>query len=252
MKLFKLLQRWWSPEVESGTRDYHWAGKSDVGKVRPHNEDYWQAVAEQGLWVVCDGMGGHRAGELASRIAVETIVGQVKNGRQLPEAILAAHAGVHSLENDPSAGKQPGTTVVILLLDGDCWQLAWVGDSRCWLVERGKITQISHDHTVVQQLVDWGDITAEEAVTHPDRNRLSQAVGQEGKPPIVGKADGTLQAGMTFLLATDGMAHWNEPDTLAEVLAADDLQVVVDQLVADSLEAGGHDNVTCVVVRAEG
>ncbi len=251
MSLLKNIKKIFSAPKPSPLKSVvQWAGKSDVGKVRTNNEDFWLAEPEIGLWVVCDGMGGHHAGEYASELAAKTLLKKVKEGFSLKDVIPIAHEAVCQLGQNPEKGKLPGTTVAALQVKKKQWHLAWVGDSRCWLLQQGQLNQLSHDHTVVQQLVDWGDITPEEAQNHPDRNRLSQAVGQEGKPPIVGKADGTLQAGMTFLLATDGMAHWNEPDTLAEVLAADDLQVVVNQLVADSLEAGGHDNVTCVVVRA--
>jgi protein phosphatase len=220
-----------------------------VGKVRQNNEDCLLMLPDIGLYLVCDGMGGHSSGELASKLAVETINAEIRNGKELKKAILAAHHVITGLqpEDKQMAGK-PGSTVVALQIKGGSWRICWVGDSRSWVLQKGKMEQLTVDHTVVQQMVNWGDISEEEALTHPDRNRLSQAFGSRDEPPVVGCVDGSLASGMRFLLATDGMALWNAPAELAKVLGGGTVDLVVERLIDLSLAEGGKDNVSCVVV----
>ncbi len=229
------------------------AGKSDLGLVRKNNEDYFLLKPELGLWLVCDGMGGHAGGELASKMAAETVAKEVASGQTLTQAILESHKQVCTIEvTEEMQKKRPGSTIVALKIDGDKWQMAWVGDSRGWLQQGSKIQQVSHDQTVVQQLVDWGDITAEDALSHPDRHQLSQVLGQEKKEMLVGTASGTLSTGNCFLLATDGLAYWNEPHKLAAIIKEnrkENLEQVIDTLIQVSLDNGGKDNVTCVLVQ---
>ncbi|WP_457575855.1 PP2C family protein-serine/threonine phosphatase [Desulfomarina sp.] len=225
------------------------AGRSDIGRLRKNNEDSLLIAEEIGLYLVSDGMGGHRGGETASKCAADTIAAEIRAGKTLKDSLLAAHreiAGLGTGKEDTHS--RPGSTVVALLLTCNSWQLCWVGDSRGWLLHKGNLQQLSVDHTVVQQMVNWGDISEKEALTHPDRNQLSQALGSRDVPPVVGCVDGRLERGMRFLLATDGMALWNEPGKLAEILGSGDGNTVVDRLIELSLAEGGRDNVSCVVV----
>lgn len=235
--------------VGSSGFNISWAAATDVGKLRANNEDSWLADPEAGIWVVCDGMGGHEAGEQASKLAAETIVDRVKQGANLDKAIHYGHQAVLSLANAHNQSKAPGTTVVALHIEQNNWQLGWVGDSRGWLSEKDGLRQITHDHSVVQQLIDWGVITPEEALVHPDRSRLSQVVGQPHKPPAAGLAEGVLAADDIFLLASDGMAHWHNPAVLQGILQKFSPQEAVDRFIGESLAAGGHDNITCMVIQ---
>lgn len=232
------------------------AGDTDVGIVRSNNEDCIVLRQGLGLFVVCDGMGGHRGGEQASRSATETIVEQIEKGESLKNSILAAHRAICSLDLAQDGEKEhkgkPGSTVVALVTTASSWQVGWVGDSRCWMLsDTTEIEQITVDHTVVQQMVTWGDITPEEARSHPDRNRLSQALGTGEHEPQVGLREGKLQSDMIILLATDGMAMWNEPQQLGAILDTQPPSESVQQLIEASLAAGGHDNVSCIVVQCQ-
>lgn len=225
------------------------AASSDVGKVRKNNEDSYYCSEEQGLFIVCDGMGGHRGGEIASRVAVETIQESVASQRPLVDAVLDAHGAIMKIEGSSSSHRgRPGSTVIALQIKDGWWNLVWVGDSRAWLVEKGVIQQLTVDHTVVQQLVNWGDITAEEAMVHPEKNRLSQVLGQSEFVPVPGLVEGKLKAGMTFLLASDGMTFWDEKEKLKNILQEYSSREAVGKLVEESLKDGGHDNVTSLVV----
>jgi len=247
--IFSKLVNLFTAKYSSGLFHQEYAGKTHVGRVRKNNEDCLLMLPDIGLYLVCDGMGGHSSGERASKLAVDTIAAEIQNGKGLTEAILVAHREIAALESaaEQMAGK-PGSTVVALQIKGGSWQLCWVGDSRGWLLQQGKIEQLTVDHTVVQQMVNWGDISEEEALTHPDRNRLSQALGSRDEPPVVGCVDGALAPGMRFLLATDGMALWNTPLSLEEVLGTGSADRVVDRLIELSLAEGGRDNVSCISV----
>lgn len=227
-----------------------WAGASHIGKIRQRNEDCYAVDGELGLWVVCDGVGGGADGDKASRLAVSVVVESYRAGKSLSEAILQADVRLREMAVDTSMGKnRPGCTVVALAIQDLSWQMAWVGDSRGWLLEKDVIRQVSIDHTITRQLVSWGDITEEEAKTHPDRHRLTQALGLGDRPPKVAEEKGLCTKNTTFLLATDGLAFWDEPDRLAVLLREKASErKLVDLLIAASLEAGGHDNVTCIVV----
>lgn len=235
---------------KQNTFSYAAVGKSDVGKVRTNNEDNFVICEDSQLFVVCDGMGGHSCGEVASKIAVDTMVEKVSQQCTLQDAVISAHNEISKLE--PLAGEsggKPGSTIVALKFTGTSWQLAWVGDSRIWQLRKEQLQQLTIDHTVVQKMVNWGDLTPEEAMTHPERNRLSQVLGQVENVPVVGLLEGKLEAGMMFLLASDGMTHWDETDRLQEILLSHQLHSAVKNLISLSLEAGGHDNVTCIVVK---
>lgn len=222
---------------------------TDVGKVRSNNQDAYYCSCEEGLFIVCDGMGGHRDGELASQTAVEAVKVCAARGESLQKAISEAHRQVFALGegNHKSNKGRPGSTIVALKIQQGMYQLVWVGDSRGWLLQDKELTQLTVDHTVVQQMVNWGDLSPEEAAQHPDRNRLSQVLGQEEKEPVCGFIEGKVKPGMAFLLATDGMAYWDDRAKLQQILATKSPKGAVELLITNSLRAGGKDNVTCLV-----
>ena len=143
--------------------------RTDVGRVRDHNEDNYVANAELGLWVVSDEMGGHEAGEVASEITVTELPERTRNGAALDEAIGAIH---QSILDSPAPGRGApgmGATVVALKNDGMRYRVAWVGDSRAYLWDGEHLQQLTRDHSFVQRLIDSGAITAEEAAEHLEK-----------------------------------------------------------------------------------
>ncbi|MPZ60696.1 MAG: SpoIIE family protein phosphatase [Propionibacteriales bacterium] len=222
---------------------------SDVGRVRRNNQD--SGFASSNLLVVADGMGGAAAGDLASAVTVETLR-RLDNTH--PEDMLEALAGaVHRandrlgeiIEEDPSV-EGMGTTVTAALFDGHRLGLAHIGDSRAYLFRNGQLTRLTHDHTFVQGLVDEGRITEAEARSHPHRSLILRALdGRHDTDPDL--TTHTLQAGDRLLLCSDGLCGFVDDKVIAGVLASGTPEAASVELVSRALEAGGGDNITCVV-----
>jgi len=227
-----------------------WAVETNSGLIRQHNEDYYITRPVLGLWVLCDGLGGHAKGALASRVCAEDVMKCVMQGKSLEESVQRAHETVNKMEAERSnVSGNPGTTVAVLYISGKKWEVAWVGDTRVWLYERGRIRQVTQDHTVVRQLLDWGAITEEEAKVHPDRHMLSSVVGIGEKSLQVGTNSGKWNSKQVFMLGTDGMAHRDDPEVLSEILSNfRNPDQIVDRLKTASLEKGGFDNFTIAVI----
>ena len=151
----------------------NYAARTDVGRIREHNEDSYCANEKLGLYVIADGMGGHASGEVASDIAVTVIEQQIEQGNSLLEAIELAHLAIVKGVKTGAGKAGMGTTVVAVLLQGDAYTLAWVGDSRAYLWHDG-LSQLSKDHSLVQMLLDTKQITEAEARVHPRKNIIYQ------------------------------------------------------------------------------
>ena len=239
-----------SSNVDSGSTNHlAWGARSDVGLVRSHNEDAFLSQAP--LFVVCDGMGGHAAGEVASHIAVKAI------GEQAPEtadeillgaAVESANEAV--LEGALTGIGKPGMgcTATCVLIENNLMAVAHVGDSRVYLLHNGTLVRITHDHSYVEELVDAGEITADEARVHPSRSIITRALGSD---PDMYADHFTLDVstGDRIILCSDGLSSM-VPDKEIEELAVSSVtpQAAADTLVSAALTAGGHDNVTVVVV----
>jgi serine/threonine protein phosphatase PrpC len=225
---------------------------SHVGHVREHNEDNYLVRPELDLWAVADGMGGHLAGEVASRVAVDELVKRVAQGESLPNAIGATHHAV--LEAVARGEGQPsmGTTIVALQVQDTHYQIAWVGDSRAYLMGQHGLRQLSRDHSFVQLLLDAGAIADSEAAHHPDRNIVTQAIGTSGMPEVkVDTVDGQLYRGDQILLCSDGLSGEVSEQLIHDILAAPgDETAKTEALIAVALKHGGADNVTVVLVSA--
>ena len=218
---------------------------------RTRNEDTYHADVSLGLFLVADGMGGHQHGEVASALVRDAVVELVGSGRGLIEAVngaadrLLAHAR-------PSFDILPmGTTIVALRIIDDKYEVAWVGDSRIYLWQQ-TLRRVSHDHSLVQALVEAGQLDPAQASRHPQRNLLTQALGVTATEQLqIGIARGTLEQGMTFLLCTDGLTECVDDALIARTIARNDLaaQECIDQLLLAALDAGGDDNITGVIVR---
>ena len=239
-----------------------YAGRSDVGKVRPGNEDAFFADNERGVFIVADGMGGHVAGEVASQIVTETVgpgvchaIGEGLSAADLEDRVLelieeANQAILQRAESEPEKRGMGTTLTLLALVPGSEYLIEQVGDSRGYLLRDGLLNQITRDHTVVQQQVDRGALTPEQARDHPLSHILTRALGTEANVEADTFAD-TTQAGDIFLLCSDGLSGMLSDEVIEAILSTptDDLQDVADALVDAANAAGGLDNVTAVVVK---
>ncbi|WP_256645397.1 PP2C family protein-serine/threonine phosphatase [Thermomonas paludicola] len=223
-----------------------------VGLRRELNEDTYYGDSELGLWLVADGMGGHEYGEVASALARETIVREVRAGNSLAGAIRVADEEIIHCSKRRGDSLPMGTTVVAARVNGNRFEVAWVGDSRVYLWRDAALTQISHDHSYVQELIAQGAISADQARSHPHRNVVTQALGVTDPQQLnVETLAGELRPGMQLLLCSDGLTEEVDDHHIAQVLAHCECsaQECVDGLVAAALDGGGSDNVTVILVR---
>ena len=223
-----------------------------VGLRRELNEDTYYGDSELGLWLVADGMGGHEYGEVAAAMAREIIVNEVRAGSDLSRTIKVADEEIIRCSKRRGDSLPMGTTVVAARIHGNQFEVAWVGDSRVYLWRDGTLTQISHDHSYVQELIAQGAISAAQARNHPHRNVVTQALGVTAPEQLnVETLNGELRAGMQLLLCSDGLTEEVDDRQIARVLAHGECsaQECVDGLVAAALDGGGSDNVTVVLVR---
>lgn len=224
---------------------------SHVGLRRELNEDTYYGDTELGLWLVADGMGGHEFGEVASALARDTVVREVKSGRTLVDSIRSADEEIIRQSRRRAEGLPMGTTMVALRTNDNRFELAWVGDSRAYLWN-GQLRQLSSDHSYVQELIDQGAITPEQARTHPRRNVVTQALGVTDPESLkVETISGELRPGFQILLCSDGLTEEVDDATIGSLLSQPELsaQECVDHLVSAALDGGGSDNVTVVLLR---
>jgi len=228
-------------------------GLSHAGRVRELNEDRFLIAPRSGLWLVADGMGGHDAGEIASASIVEHLatLGVASSAPDLrarfEDRVVRANAQIWDIAQ-ARGGATIGSTVAALLTFDRQFACIWLGDSRVYLVRDGMISQLSHDHTEVQELLDRGVITPDEARVWPRRNVITRAVGVE-EEIATDMELGQARPGDIFVLNTDGLtAHVNDAEIL-EAASAHAPQGACEALVEKVLERGGTDNVTVVVVK---
>jgi protein phosphatase len=223
-----------------------------VGLRRELNEDTYYGDSELGLWLVADGMGGHEYGEVASALAREAIVREVRQGMPLAQAIRTADEDIIRASHQRGDALPMGTTVVAARVAGRRFEVAWVGDSRAYLWRDGQLVQLSQDHSYVQELIGRGAISVEQARSHPHRNVVTQALGVTDPQQLnVETMSGELDAGMQLLLCSDGLTEEVGDTGISQVLSQLDCsaQECVDELVAAALDGGGSDNITVVLVR---
>jgi PPM family protein phosphatase len=235
---------------------YDAAGASDTGQVRPANEDSYafhiEANKTAGNFVVCDGMGGAAAGELASRLAADAMLQAMSAGLPTAENMRQAAGAANSLVFS-RAGLDPalegmGTTLVALALRGWHGWLAHVGDSRCYRLRGGQLERLTEDHSLVEEQVRRGQLTPAQAAVSPLRNVITRAVGIEAQV-TVDVAEIEVAAGDMYLLASDGLTREISDRRLAEILRGDGgLERICAELIAAANRAGGGDNITCLLV----
>ena len=223
-----------------------------VGKVRPHNEDSYLVDAEFGFSVLADGMGGHEGGEIASQIVANSVSADIHDGKMMVDALVNAHNAVLYAAKNGGGRLGMGSTAVAIRLDEESFEIAWVGDSRAYCWDGEQLIQITKDHSLVQQMIDEGSITAEEASTHPRRNYITQSMGMpESQELSVGQIEGRLYSGYQFLLCSDGLTDEVTHSEISGILGLDlDEQQKADRLIQRAVDNGGADNITVVLFSA--
>ncbi len=230
------------------------ASVSEVGFVRKLNEDASLDRPDLGLWVVADGMGGHDSGDYASRLIVD-LLGQMpppnSAGNLLSEIRHRLERANHMLRakaSERGQGSIIASTVVVLMAFGEHFACLWAGDSRMYRLRDGEFLQVTHDHSHVQELVDVGVLSADEAESHPQANVVTRAVGADDSLALDKKHD-RLQAEDIFLLCSDGLTRVVPDQDIASILHREDLDTAVQTLVDTALERGSRDNITVVSVK---
>ena len=228
------------------------AGVTDVGRVRDGNEDDFLDQADRlGLVAVADGMGGHRAGEVASATALEALRAAVASGEGLRDAIEGANEAVLEKSESDRELQGMGTTLTAGMLGTDgSLMVGHVGDSRAYLIREGELRQITDDHSLVEEMVRGGELTPEQAEVHPQRSIITRALGID--PQVdVDVYPIELEPGDRVLLCSDGLTTMLRPDEIANILGREQDSRRAAQLLVDAANAaGGEDNVTAVIVEA--
>jgi len=245
-------------------------GATDVGRRRKDNEDAYLVDDELGLYVVCDGMGGHAAGEVASARTIEVVRDHVRANievvrklgedfnqenraaaiRLLERAIQLACADVYQLAQADAAKRGMGTTCVALLVAGEKGVIGHVGDSRIYLIRGGQAHRLTEDHTLVQAQLKQGVITRDQAETSPYRNVITRAVGIQASVHVDTLLTDLLP-GDVYLLCSDGLHGYIEDDETAEAFTSAPLPELPEALIRLANERGGKDNITVVAVQAK-
>ncbi|MFI5303544.1 MAG: Stp1/IreP family PP2C-type Ser/Thr phosphatase [Nitrospiria bacterium] len=234
---------------------------SDIGKVRKGNEDSWGVFQDISLCIVADGMGGHKAGDIASKLAVETIYQVLRERKHsddlrfeqishyLNDSIQKANLKIfeEGKKNPGQAGM--GTTVVVTWIKNDNATIAYVGDSRAYLLRKNNLRQITSDHTLVNDYLTKGLLQLNEVDHHPLRHVLSRAVGPQEQV----EADilcVPLQPGDILLLCTDGLSNMLSKDKMEDILnSPESIETKNQRLINQALDSGGSDNVTAMLIQ---
>lgn len=240
--------------------EYTFQLRTHIGKVRSVNED---AVGELKLpnghvFVVCDGMGGHVGGAIASQLAVDSFLEYFKTHTE--ESIVSALQIAFQFANEQIYARTiqspelvgMGTTAVVFVVQGEKCYVGHVGDSRCYVSSDGKLDRLTKDHSFVQQLIDQGIISENEAETHPKKNQISKALGNAPtvEPTLVSEPI-LLKSGSRILLCSDGLCGLVNDELIHELLELNALENSVDRLIDFALEAGGTDNISACVIQIE-
>lgn len=231
---------------------------TDVGQARDMNQDYMFASENPignlpNLFVVADGMGGHNAGDVASRLAIETLLDWVQEHNEetnpliiFRKAIEEANGRLLDLAQNNEQLQGMGTTMVAAVIDGETLYVANVGDSRLYVVEE-TITQITKDHSLVEEMVRRGEIDKEEARNHPNKNIITRAIGTSTQI-AVDCFEKKINLETTILLCSDGLTNMIEDTEIFSIVkASSELETVGEQLIKVANENGGKDNITVIL-----
>ena len=226
----------------------YFAGNTDKGLVRSNNEDFF--YAKRNLLIVADGMGGHNAGEVASKLAVDTVISVLDGIKEnYEESLIQAIKEANKVVFEKATGEQSGmgTTIDICICDKDKIYLGHVGDSRVYVIRDGKAIKITEDHSYVELLVQKGEITADEAKDYPMKNMITKAIGVSNS--IEGDFyEFALKKGDKILLCTDGLTNMLTDGEIVEVISkSENVDEAADVLIKKANAAGGKDNITVIV-----
>jgi len=250
----------------------HMTGKTDTGMVRDHNEDCFLIVPESGIAILADGMGGHQAGEVASAMAIDRVTHYLLNAfavshaaksaaangasfvsAALVDAIKAANTAIYDASISRPEQSGMGTTIVAAAFHDNTLSVAHVGDSRLYRYRNGVLSQVTEDHSMVQELLRRGLMTPEEARTSLNRNLVTRALGID---PLVevDVREQQYEDGDIYLLCSDGLNDVLTDEEIAAVLAQhpDNMESAAQQLITDVNVRGGPDNVSIVLIRTDG
>ncbi|MBS7527435.1 Stp1/IreP family PP2C-type Ser/Thr phosphatase [Fusibacter paucivorans] len=229
---------------------------TDVGKMRANNEDVYSVLEDARVYIVCDGMGGHQAGEIAAQAATEDITAAIAEIETLTadnfsdairSVLVNVNAKIMAMAAENEAYRNMGTTLVLAALSEPYLLVANVGDSRCYIVKDGKLVQVSKDHSLVAELVKIGSISEAEAEKHPDRNIITSAIGVDESFEVftdVVPLDGVSH----ILLCTDGLTNMLNPKRILALLTEPPFEEAANALVNEANDSGGQDNITVVCI----
>ncbi|RXH35817.1 serine/threonine protein phosphatase [Bradyrhizobium nanningense] len=223
-----------------------------AGRVRERNEDSFLVRTDVGLWAVADGMGGHEAGDLASRIVVQSLdaIGTLESAADLltecEVRLFSANQQILALSRERQ-GATVGTTAAVLLVRDGYYACIWAGDSRVYLINRGIINQVSHDHSELEELIAEGALSREDVKDWPS-NAITRAVGIADDPEFEVVTGPAVEEDI-FVICSDGLTKHLQDDEILHHAATRRAQAACDDMLALALDRGGLDNVTIVIVR---
>ena len=235
-------------------------GKTDVGLVREKNEDaffFEQISNNMAFAIVCDGMGGRAGGDIASNKAIEFISNNLKSNLKegmknnsvrylLESSIATANSIIFDISNESQELKGMGTTIVLAVINNNTLHIAHAGDSRAYLLRANDLHRLTVDHSIVQTLVDHGELTEDQAKVHPNKNIITRALGVQ-KDIVADLSEVYLHKDDILLLCTDGLSNLVEDDDIKTALN-DDISLAPEKLIQIANKAGGNDNITAVVL----
>ncbi len=234
--------------------------RTDIGCVRKMNQDVFFYTTQPigplpNLFIVADGMGGHRAGDFAARYAIDVCVDSIKNSshaspiKALDEAVKLANSKVYEKSETNAEYQGMGTTMVLCFIESGQLYVANVGDSRLYLLGDG-LSQVTEDHSYVAAMVRAGEITEEEARIHPDKNMITRAIGVS-ETVRIDYFEVDLKNGDRILLCSDGLTNMVTDQEIGEILEQESPHQAVDDLIERAIDYGGADNITAIVVEPE-
>jgi protein phosphatase len=245
--------------LASAVIHYSAAAVTDRGRKRTANEDAFGFSVEHGVYVVCDGMGGAAAGEIASSLAVDEMMRLLASGEEVAptlaaaeEAVLSANQAIYSRSQRNPRLNGMGTTMVVLVADESRIRVLNVGDSRAYRLRDRCLEQLTLDHSLVEEQVRAGRMTASQAARSPLKNVITRALGTQSRVTS-DVFEMEAEPGDLYLLCSDGLTRELDGPRMEAILSDDlSLEELCDNLVKAANKAGGHDNITCILVRAEG
>jgi serine/threonine-protein phosphatase Stp1 len=235
--------------MHDGKMTFRSVSRTHTGLVRSHNEDALVERSDVGLWAVSDGMGGHSAGDVASGLVVGALSRLAKD-RVSPDGIRQALEAVNDdlfMRSSGSQDRMMGATVTVLAFNGATFHCLWAGDSRLYRLRNGKLTQLTRDHRFIQDLLDSGRITEDEARKHPRRNVITRAVGVAKELELDG-CEGAFEPGDVFLLVTDGVTGACTDEEILTALSGRSFDAAADDIVRRCLDHGAPDNLTLLLI----